>query len=189
MNIYPYNIDSHLFTSLYTKKTWLAEQIPQSCKTCATFSSHPWAIITPNRYIGYHPDLKPPKLKCQLLFLTDYPVCGLQSLEIAFTRGQKKIRRGNSERQQSKATFPLNWFFPVDLCFGNSCASATAMLRNAQPYLSGFSKLKRMQNDVTQIFIQQQRKKEILFYFHIPPPLESCLHLPASSSICYCICG
>lgn len=157
MSTYHSKINSHLFRPLYTIKTWLAEKIPPSCKTCAAFSGHPWASIT--QTVGYHPDLKPPRLKCQLLFLTDYPVCGLQSLEIAFTRGQKKIRRGNGERQQSKATFPLNSFLPVDLCFGNSCPSAIVTQKNAQPNLLGFSKMKRMQNDVTQIFIQQQRKK------------------------------
>lgn len=145
MSIYHSNMNSHLFRPLYTIKTWLAEKVPRSCKTCAAFSSHPWASITQNRYIGYHPDHKPPRLKCQLLFLTDYPACGLQSLEIALSRGQeKKIRRGNGERQQSKTTFPLNCFSPVDLCFGNSCASATVTQRNAQPNLSGFSKLKKM---------------------------------------------
>lgn len=41
---------------------------------------------------------------------------GLQSLEIDYTRGQtqkkkkKEIRGENGDRQQSKATFPLNCF-------------------------------------------------------------------------------
>lgn len=146
MSISHSNVNSHLARPLYTIKTWLAEKVPRSCKTCAAFSSHPWASITQNRYIGYHPDLKPPRLKCQLLFLTDYPVCGLQALEIAFSRGQEKKnqeRKGWETTKQNNLSFKL-FFFPVDLCFGNSCASATVTQRNAQPNLSGFSKLKRM---------------------------------------------
>lgn len=99
MSIYHFITNSHLFRPLHTIKIGVAEQLPQSCKTA--FSSHPWAITTQNRYIGYHPDLKSPGCKCQLLFLTDEPVCGLQSPEIAFTSGQKRL--GGETVRENKA--------------------------------------------------------------------------------------